>query len=209
MTGAEEALLPCPFCGKQPLVCEDNSYGAAMVFCPDENECPVQPVADAEWRDGDAPNKAIVAWNTRAALASHPAASDGEGKLEHCVMPCPVCEGEGEVADGLDEAACSMQCPRCLGNAWIVDVATFTAKQSPTPLSEGAEEAIARIIDPEAWKGAEFYWKLSLDWADAMDKTEGTRRAMSRHYQAMADAKVEPSLTKARAILSLLPQEEG
>lgn len=31
---------------------------------------------------------------------------------------CAVCEGEGTVADGLDEDACSIECPRCFGQGW-------------------------------------------------------------------------------------------
>lgn len=31
---------------------------------------------------------------------------------------CSVCEGEGTVCDGLDDAACSMPCPPCFGTGY-------------------------------------------------------------------------------------------
>lgn len=66
-------LLCCPFCGKPPRVCPDTSYGYAMVFCPDENECPVQPCADGTFGDGETVEDAKRYWNTRAAISSlHP-----------------------------------------------------------------------------------------------------------------------------------------
>lgn len=45
--------------------------------------------------------------------------------VEQCVKPCPACEGEGEIADGLDDAAVSTCCPRCSGNGWLVNVAAL------------------------------------------------------------------------------------
>jgi hypothetical protein len=81
MTQDKEALkagelLPCPFCGKPPKVCPDTSYGAATVFCPDENGCPVQPVADAELNAGETVADAISRWNIRAALSPTPDAGE-------------------------------------------------------------------------------------------------------------------------------------
>lgn len=68
MTKAE--LLPCPFCGKPPKTCADTSYGAALVYCPDQNECLVGPTADAELNRGETLETAIAAWNTRIASSS-------------------------------------------------------------------------------------------------------------------------------------------
>jgi hypothetical protein len=60
-------LMLCPFCGKVPrIVCEDNSYGAALVTCGDDNDCPVDLTAWADLNEGETLSNAIAAWNTRA-----------------------------------------------------------------------------------------------------------------------------------------------
>ncbi len=61
-------LLPCPFCGRQPRVIPDTSYGEARVMCCDD--CPVQPIASAELADGETLQTAIAAWNTRPSPAN-------------------------------------------------------------------------------------------------------------------------------------------
>lgn len=59
-------LLPCPFCGKRPLiVCPDNSYGSAVITCGDDNACPVGPMAEGDLEAGETFETAIAAWNTR------------------------------------------------------------------------------------------------------------------------------------------------
>ena len=62
-------LKNCPFCGKPPRVCPDTSYGNAMIFCPDFNECPVSPAVDVELSHGQTVDDAITAWNTRTSEA--------------------------------------------------------------------------------------------------------------------------------------------
>jgi ssDNA-binding Zn-finger/Zn-ribbon topoisomerase 1 len=52
-------LLPCPFCGKQPRVVEDTSYGDCQVFCVcDAEPCIMREVGHLE--------EAKKLWNTRA-----------------------------------------------------------------------------------------------------------------------------------------------
>lgn len=41
---------------------------------------------------------------------------------ENCIKICPRCQGEGEHADGVDEAACTTTCERCWGDGCIVDL---------------------------------------------------------------------------------------
>ena len=102
--------------------------------------------------------------------------SSGAGELlaverSRCVKPCDVCEGEGEIADGLDEAACSMPCPRCDGNAWLVDLGRLSALgPPPTEVREGPTNAMIaageRVLidrsvrDPEGkwWGYAKKVW---------------------------------------------------
>lgn len=63
---SEIELKPCPFCGKAPyIVCEDNSYGCAMITCGDDNECPVDLTAWGDLREGETLEHAAYRWNTR------------------------------------------------------------------------------------------------------------------------------------------------
>jgi len=59
-------MKACPWCGKPPKVCPDTSHGAATVFCPDENDCPVQPVAGADLKAGETVADAVARWNDRS-----------------------------------------------------------------------------------------------------------------------------------------------
>lgn len=63
---------------------------------------------------------------------------EAEGEGERTVMVCPQCEGEGEYADGVDEAACSTPCTRCLGNGWLVVLASLQRPQT-TAMLPGVE----------------------------------------------------------------------
>ena len=49
---------------------------------------------------------------------------------ERAILTCPQCEGDGSVADGLDEAACSQPCSRCDSAGVIVDVAAINQAQA-------------------------------------------------------------------------------
>lgn len=70
----------------------------------------------------------------------HEAPAEGAG--EQCVKVCPQCEGEGEYADGVDEAACSTPCTRCGSNGWIVDLAALRARSSAP---EAREDGYRRV----------------------------------------------------------------
>jgi hypothetical protein len=57
-------LLPCPFCGKQPLiVCPNDSYGSSLITCGDGNECPADLTV---WGEPDDIEGTARIWNTRA-----------------------------------------------------------------------------------------------------------------------------------------------
>lgn len=59
----EEELLPCPFCGTQPVTERTGFSGRAMyIYCNNDNGCP-RPKAI-----GETVEKAVENWNTRAAL---------------------------------------------------------------------------------------------------------------------------------------------
>lgn len=61
---SERELLPCPFCGREPRVCPDDSYGACQVFCPGEHQdCEAHPSIHME---KDQLGEAIAAWNRRS-----------------------------------------------------------------------------------------------------------------------------------------------
>lgn len=58
----EKRLLPCPFCGRHPVI--SGSYGVVTVWCynpPNEESCPVRP----ELKTYDGVEVAIKRWNTR------------------------------------------------------------------------------------------------------------------------------------------------
>lgn len=61
MSGPE--LKPCPFCGGEAHLFEDNSHSTAFDVGCWHQDCPVNPQAWGKTRE-----KAIAAWNTRAAL---------------------------------------------------------------------------------------------------------------------------------------------
>lgn len=50
--------LPCPFCGQQPRLVEDDSYGASQVFCVCEAEPCIQ-------REKGKLEEVIAEWNKR------------------------------------------------------------------------------------------------------------------------------------------------
>lgn len=122
MTTTTRALepLPCPFCGGGATF-EHLENGSWSIGCADlDGECMGYQSLQTFARKADA----IAAWNRRASLTQPDAAL-----VERAVMVCPQCEGEGSYADGLDEAACSIECTRCGGNGWIVDLATLLTTQ--------------------------------------------------------------------------------
>lgn len=76
-------------------------------------------------------HEAVRCFEAMAEWIYHHAPAARSGAMnEKAVMVCPQCEGEGEYADGLDEAACSTPCTRCDGNGWIVD---FSAIEQAEP----------------------------------------------------------------------------
>lgn len=55
---SEIKLLPCPFCGGEAIVYEDEQYNQYMIGC--KNCCAVEPMT--EWTSKE---NAIAQWNTR------------------------------------------------------------------------------------------------------------------------------------------------
>ena len=58
---AESELLPCPFCGAQPVTqkFDDEELSAHIVTCTND-DCPANPVTS-----GDTPEDAAELWNIR------------------------------------------------------------------------------------------------------------------------------------------------
>lgn len=55
----ERDLLPCPFCGAQPLFVADDTYGACVVSCPTPG-CETGFFADK-----NRPDAVVAQWNHR------------------------------------------------------------------------------------------------------------------------------------------------
>jgi hypothetical protein len=79
--------------------------------------------------------------------------------------------------------------------------ALFTRPQ-PAVLDEVGREAIARIVDPEAWSSSQSYVGTGDRWAASKLNSENTRLGMSRYYWKIAAEARAPSLAKADAILA-------
>jgi hypothetical protein len=82
-------LLPCPFCGKQPLiVCPNDSYGSSLITCGDGNECPADLTV---WGEPDDIDGTARIWNTRAltrqAQVSDAVRCDIESNETGCLHP--------------------------------------------------------------------------------------------------------------------------
>lgn len=72
---------------------------------------------------------------------------------------CPACEGDGTVADGLDDAAVSMVCPHCLGSA--VDIRAVIAAIAPEIRAQGAAEERAKVLSWLLSDGARLDYEAS------------------------------------------------
>lgn len=53
-----ETLKPCPFCGRAPVVTEDDSYGCCAISC----DCDLEPFVQ---RFADEMAEAVEVWNRR------------------------------------------------------------------------------------------------------------------------------------------------
>lgn len=118
-------LKPCPFCGGEARACPDTSYGAAIVFCPDGNDCPVNPQAEAELDVGETLDDAVRRWNTRATTPK-PEASDSIAI-------------DRAVAEALKQAAWA--CDKIAANA---DLCVSQSPESPCKTSVMGEAVGAR-----------------------------------------------------------------
>lgn len=116
-----------------------------------------------------------------------------EGAGEQCVKVCPQCEGEGEYADGVDEAACSTPCTRCGSNGWIVDLAALRARSSAPPSREDALRVAVEALEPfaRAADGLDGLWSEDdWRWNDSV-RSGVTVRDIRRARQALAALQAE------------------
>lgn len=72
-----ETLKACPFCGGPAVYVPDDSYGAERIICPDDNNCPVKPIAWGEPNSGEA----IAAWNERTSRPDNALADDAVERM--------------------------------------------------------------------------------------------------------------------------------
>ena len=61
--------------------------------------------------------------------------------MARAITLCPVCEGEGTVCDGLDEAGCSIPCPPCSGTGYDARALLPVIRDHLEPTSEMVEAA--------------------------------------------------------------------
>lgn len=74
----QKALAPCPFCGKQPNVVPDDSYGATIISC----SCEMEPAVLVNVGEFD---KAAAIWNRRAPLTALTRQSDEVAALREAL----------------------------------------------------------------------------------------------------------------------------
>ncbi len=99
------ALEPCPWCQRIPKTCPDTSYRTATVFCSDDHDCPVHPIADADLSAGETLDDAVKRWNQRIR---------------------PAAEGVREAVIAAADAYQAFAKARAAMNAAIPDVLTAT-----------------------------------------------------------------------------------
>jgi len=147
----------------------------------------------------------------RAALASHPAASDGEGVETFAVVQHAILDPRSYTPRNWNEVAYE-PLSRWQARAVCIAMSALTAKQSPAP--EGVEEAIARTGRSAAIE------QMCDAVHDAMKAAfiAGCEAAHENYQEdrdpdfseAASDYAANADFTDVNnAILSLLPQEKG
>lgn len=144
---AREIIAALPKAGRMPLPnMFDPAHDEAIDWVAENCMAIRRDNGDMDYSFG-----AMIAAYEAGKAAALPKAGEVEPVInDKAVVPCPVCEGEGEIADGLDEAACSMPCPQCDGNAWLVDLGSLYA--TPLGLTERYRAALTAIRDLLAHK---------------------------------------------------------
>ena len=69
--------------------------------------------------------------------------------MARAITLCPVCEGEGTVCDGLDEAGCSIPCPPCSGTGYDARALIPVIRAHLEPTSEMVEAG----LNSDVWNG--------------------------------------------------------
>ena len=71
--------------------------------------------------------------------------------MARAITLCPVCEGEGTVCDGLDEAGCSIPCPPCSGTGYDARAILPVIRAHLEPNERMAEAGAIEAQKPAGW----------------------------------------------------------
>lgn len=89
--------------------------------------------------------------------------------VARAIKLCDVCDGEGTVCDGMDEAGCSMPCPVCFGTGYDVTAAYAAMREAMEPVNRKKFPILGA-------PGATIDWQLVHDHG---------RQAKANHYQTV------------------------
>ncbi len=147
------ALEPCPWCQRIPKTCPDTSYRTATVFCSDDHDCPVHPIADADLSAGETLDDAVKRWNQRTRPAAEGVLAGAVARI--CFAPDKAALSNWDDARRFAEEEKRSATARCVRDAY--SKARDILALLPKPV-EGEIEAVVKWLRKQ-WGGA---WEVVL-----------------------------------------------
>lgn len=107
---SDELKTSCTWCGRE---CRVETFGPSEFI---ENPFSIWVCSNAEIFGGTCTH--ALAYMSEEDWQEEPRSDELIEAMARAITLCPVCEGEGTVCDGLDEAGCSIPCPPCSGTGY-------------------------------------------------------------------------------------------